>query len=162
MIPLALKNASTIFLVRLAWTLALMGPGWLFGSHCFGCCFVSGVWKDTADSSIVTMLSSIAIDCCWTAPKTAGRSTPSPDFGLNSKAQAPTWQTSLQAQGLCRQYGMDSLKRHTIGQSNVFQGHTPVFFYGSGDRDHDIGNPCSLFRIEMPLINGGFTSFNLL
>jgi hypothetical protein len=49
--------------------LGMMGPGWPFGSHCFDCCSVSGVWKDTADSFIVTMLSSIAIDCQWTAAK---------------------------------------------------------------------------------------------
>ncbi len=39
-------------------TLAFTGPGCPFGSHCIDCCFVSGVWKETADSSMVTILSS--------------------------------------------------------------------------------------------------------
>ncbi len=32
-----------------------------YTSHYFDCCLVSGVWKDTADLSIVTILSNIDI-----------------------------------------------------------------------------------------------------
>ncbi len=38
-----IKNATTICLVRLAWTRAFSGPGWPFGIHCLLCFFVSGV-----------------------------------------------------------------------------------------------------------------------
>jgi hypothetical protein len=69
--PLESKNAITIILVRLACTLALTGPGSPFFSHCFDCCFVSGVWKDTIDSSIVTILSNMALEWRRTIDKNA-------------------------------------------------------------------------------------------
>ena len=65
--PLLSKKARTHCFVQLAWTFALRGPGFPFRIHCFDCFLVSGVWKDTIVSSIVTISSSIARDLQWTA-----------------------------------------------------------------------------------------------
>jgi hypothetical protein len=67
--PLRMKYARTIYLFKLVWTLTLMGPGWPLGSHCLDHCFVSGVWNNTADSFIVTILSYIARGRRWTTAK---------------------------------------------------------------------------------------------
>ncbi len=42
--------------------MALIGPGAPFTSHCLDCCLVCGVWNDTADSSMVTIWSNIAME----------------------------------------------------------------------------------------------------
>ncbi len=50
---------------------ALMGPGFPFSIHCLDCFLVSGVWKDTIVSSIVTISSNIERERRWTAAKNA-------------------------------------------------------------------------------------------
>jgi hypothetical protein len=60
--PFESKKASTIYFDLDAWTLALIGPGAPFTSHYLLCCLVWGMWKDTADSSMVTIQSNIAME----------------------------------------------------------------------------------------------------
>ncbi len=58
---LRMKKTSTIFLVRVAWT--FLGPGRPFFTHSFDTLFVSWVWKDMADSSIVTIFLRSTNEC---------------------------------------------------------------------------------------------------
>ncbi len=41
--PLIVEQRKDHLLLLVAWTLALIGPGWPFLAHCLDCAFVSGV-----------------------------------------------------------------------------------------------------------------------
>jgi hypothetical protein len=53
---LRVKEDEDICFVLEACTFAFRGPGWPFFTQCSDCRFISGVWKDTADSSMGTIL----------------------------------------------------------------------------------------------------------
>ncbi len=57
--------AITIFFMLLAVTLAFMGSGVPFLSHCFDFIFVSGVCMETADSSMVIIFSRKLFSLSW-------------------------------------------------------------------------------------------------
>ncbi len=91
---LTVKEGQTICFILDTWTLALIGPGVPFPTHCLECCLVWRVWMDTEDSFMVTIKSSIAMEC-WQISAMKGSQIPTLLFFISWVRSLGTHQANI-------------------------------------------------------------------
>jgi hypothetical protein len=99
------------------------------------CFLVAGVWWHTIISSMVTILSNIAMDRRWTA--------------------------AMKSQILVKD-AVNGINRHPMDGSKRFDALATICFNGGGNRSNEAGSPDRFLRIQISLVVRVFSSLNFV